>query len=458
MPLHPSTPSTSTAVAKISTTEESTGSTSTNITIIQVSSPLHVSVTRTQSSSTNTVKDVFNFTPSSTVEKADDSFKSNVQIIPSSYSPSPLHTIPSASHYPVAKARTNLLSDQQVTTVQVSGATSLATGYGKIIKSSTISTSGDTAVTPTQPSKFSQNSSNAGVAQQSDAQSHRNFGAITNIPIGSTADTSSSSSTVQLHYEQVFVTPSASSVSVPSTSTHNRIVVANSPKQKLTKSVASQAEVHINRINLQKDTNNHRNKENNAPDIASSTTEAVTLNASSSATVDMAIPSTSAEAAKHTIKLRNNQNSSNTGKIVTAMRENLPSPLPAIRKLLTRGLTEATITRPSRRELNTVSNRGRSKNTVGFLFNTKLFPFLPYWACRTTVIWKHKLQPTKSLHKMNRVNIDAEVLHIRILRAAVRVQPTQTQPRRVSVTRDVCSRHRNHFVLVKRLLDLPEVD
>lgn len=378
MPLRPSTPSTSTAVAKLQTTDESTSSTSTNITIIQVSSPLHVSVTRTQSSSTSTVKDVFNFsTPSqsSTVEKADDNFKSNVQIIPSNYSSPPLHTIPSASHYPVAKARSNLMSDQQVTTVQVSGATSLATGYGKIIKSSTISTTGDTAITPTQPSKHSQNSNSAGVSQQSDSQSHRNFGAITNIPIGSTADTSSSSSTVQLHYEQVFVTPSASSVSVPSTSdrTHNRIVVSNSPKQKHTNSVASQAEVHINRINLQKDTNNHRNKENNAPDIGSSTTGAPeTVTASTSTTVEMAIPSTSAAAANHTIKLRNNhnhQNNSNSGKIVTAMRENLPSPLPAIRKLLTRGLTEATITRPSRREPNTVTNRGRSKNTVGILLH-----------------------------------------------------------------------------------------
>lgn len=441
MPLRPGTPSTSTAVAKLPTTDDSAGSTSTNITIIQVSSPLHVSVTRTQSSSTSTVKDVFNFsTPSqtSTVEKADDNFKSNVQIIPSNYSSPPLHTIPSTSHYPVAKARSNVISDQQVTTVQVSGATSLATGYGKIIKSSTISTTGDTAAAPTHPSKYSQNSSSSGVAQQSDAQSHRNFGAITNIPIGTTADASSSSSTVQLHYEQVFVTPSASSVSVPSTSdrgTHNRIVVSNSPKQKQTKSVASQAEVHINRINLLKDTNNHRNKENNAPDNGSSTTgatEAVTLTASSSTTLEMAMPSTSAAAANHTIKLRNNhnnQNSSNTGKIVTAMRENLPSPLPAIRKLLTRGLTEATITRPSRREPNTVTNRGRSKNTVSFLLQLNFFSFLQkitIWVCRTIVIWKHKLLPPKSVNKMIPVSIDAEVLHIRTPKAADRVQQTQT--------------------------------
>lgn len=442
MPLRPGTPSTSTAVAKLPTTDESTGSTSTNITIIQVSSPLHVSVTRTQSSSTNTVKDVFNFsTPSqsSTVEKADDNFKSNVQIIPSNYSSPPLHTNPSTSHYPLAKARSNLLSDQQVTTVQVSGATSLATGYGKIIKSSTINTTGDTSVTSTQPSKYNQNSNGAGAAQQSDtAQSHRNFGAITNIPIGSTAEASSSSSTVQLHYEQVFVTPSASSVSVPSTSDRNRIVLSNSPKQKHTKSVASQAEVHINRINLQKDTNNHRNKENNAPDISSSTTgapEAVTSTASSSTTVEIAIPSTSAAAANHTIKLRNNQNSSNSGKIVTAMRENLPSPLPAIRKLLTRGLTEATITRPSRREPNTVTNRGRSKNTVGFLLHKDLHQFfikyVTVWICRTIVMRKHKLLPPKSLHNMIIVNIDAEALHIRTRRAAVRVQPTQVQSRRV---------------------------
>lgn len=285
----------------------------TNITIIQVSSPI---------SSTKTSKEIFNFpTLNSTIEKADNNFRSNVQIIPSNYSPPP--SITTGTNLPV-KAKTNI-------TVQVSGATSLATGYGKIIKQGLHRTE-------------SQPQSSSSVADNS--PSVRSFGAVTNIPIGSDEKPTNS-----MHYEQVFITPSTSNEASEDSrqlAALQMVVAKQQPK------VSSQNELHVNRINLHKET--VTNKENNAPSsdelaVASTSTAATQLNNAGSSVV----------ANSHN---KNSIPNIANKKQPVASRENLSSPLPAIRKFLTRGLTEACILRQSRKDSN--NERRQPMKNVSF--------------------------------------------------------------------------------------------
>ncbi|KAJ6638244.1 hypothetical protein Bhyg_10977 [Pseudolycoriella hygida] len=274
----------------------------TNITIIQVSSPI---------SSTKTSKEIFNFpTINPTIEKADSNFRSNVQIIPSNYSPPPSIASNANAILPI-KGKTNI-------TVQVSGS-SLASGYGKIIKQGLHRSE-------------SQPSANATSSNIADALSSvRNFGAVTNIPIGSDEKPSNS-----MHYEQVFITPSTSSEA----SEDNRQLAASKivvPKKQPKSS--SQTELHVNRINLHKET--ATNKENVPSE------ELAVASPSTSGTQTIAHSNNAS-----TVASIHNKNSipNSAKKPQAAPRENLPSPLPAIRKFLTRGLTEACISRQSRKD------------------------------------------------------------------------------------------------------------
>ncbi|KAG4068252.1 hypothetical protein HA402_007772 [Bradysia odoriphaga] len=275
----------------------------TNITIIQVSSPI---------SSTKTSKEIFNFpTLNSTIEKADNNFRSNVQIIPSNYSPPP--SITTGTNLPV-KGKTNI-------TVQVSGATSLATGYGKIIKQGLHRSE-------------SQPQSSSSVADIS--PSVRSFGAVTNIPIGSDEKPTNS-----MHYEQVFITPSTSteaSEDSRQTSTSKMVVAKQQPKS------SSQNELHVNRINLHKET--VTNKENNAP----SSEELAVASTSTAGTQNIVQSNNAVGSVVATNHNKNNIPNSANKKQPVSSRENLSSPLPAIRKFLTRGLTEACISRQSRKD------------------------------------------------------------------------------------------------------------
>lgn len=279
----------------------------TNITIIQVSSPI---------SSTKTSKEIFNFpTLNSTIEKADSNFRSNVQIIPSNYSPPPSITTSTNAILPI-KGKTNI-------TVQVSGSTSLATGYGKIIK---------------QGLHRSESQPQSSVADIS--PSVRSFG-VTNIPIGSDEKPSNS-----MHYEQVFITPSTSSeVSEDSRqlAASKMVVTKKQPKS------SSQTELHVNRINLHKET--VTNKENNAP-----SEELVAVASTSTAATQTSVQSNNAGNSVATNHSKNSIPNSAKKQPVTS-RENLPSPLPAIRKFLTRGLTEACISRQSRKDSSNVQRQ-----------------------------------------------------------------------------------------------------
>lgn len=348
--------------------------------------------------SSNPSKDIFNFpsvhTSLAVVEKADSNYKSNVQIIPSSYSPPPSSAVV-ATQFLAKKLFAPLTTNDNskaVTTVQVAGAPSksLATGYGKIIPQSSVASAPVT--NNTQSSTIT--------------TTVKNFaGPITNIPIGAESPTVTPSTPQQLHYEQVFVTPSTSTSIISSTAeihganntdgrtpanivggSTNKASVIDKSKVPTTSSPAGHTtEVHVNRINLQ----NTRNKENNStPDlrsinslqsVPSSSTATASAIGSNSIQVRNVNNSNSINTSSST---NNNVNSSSSNSssssnaissskknvITGGKRDNLPSPLPAIRKFLTRGLTEAAIIRPSRKDSATtvvpLRRDGRCKVTV----------------------------------------------------------------------------------------------
>lgn len=341
----------------------------TNITIIQVSSPI---------SSTKTSKEIFNFpTLNSTIEKADNNFRSNVQIIPSNYSPPP--SIITGTNLPV-KGKTNI-------TVQVSGSTSLATGYGKIIKQGLHRTE-------------SQPQSSTSAADIS-APSVRSFGAVTNIPIGS-----DEKPTNPMHYEQVFITPSTSTEASEESRqlATSKMVVA---KQQQPKS-SSHNELHVNRINLHKET--VTNKENNAP----STVELAVASTSTAGTQNIVQSNSACSSAVATSHNKNSIPNSANKKQPASSRENLPSPLPAIRKFLTRGLTEACISRQSRKD----SSNERRQPTKNVSFTCeKLRHVVEYndqgfFLCRTKVTPKMRIMTQQT---MNLTNSEEEVLRHQML-------------------------------------------
>lgn len=203
------------------------------------------------------------------------------------------------------------------------GSTSLASlnsGYGKIIK---------------QGLHRSESQPQANATSSVADASVRSFGAVTNIPIGSDDKPTNS-----MHYEQVFITPSTSAEA----SEDNRQLVA--PKMAVTKKQpksSSQTELHVNRINLHKET--ITNKENNAPSEESVVSQPSTSSAGIQNIAQSKNPGSSV-CTNHS----KNINPNSVKKQPVTSRENLPSPLPAIRKFLTRGLTEACISRQSRKD------------------------------------------------------------------------------------------------------------
>lgn len=278
-----------------------------NITIIQVSSPLHSRKTKDKSTTQLELPD------------EDENYRSNVQIIPSNFTP----TIPAVATNPV---------EAKVTTVQVSS-------YGKIVN-------------PIVLSNICRNVAASKEAVPTDAPSNtiRSFSSITNIPIN--ADNPTSSNTTQLHYEQVFAN---SPTSTPKATDGQNVPLSskfNFAKQKST----SQNEVHINRINLSKSDSEDVTTVSNG---SGSSTSFTVLVANTSETLRTVLPSSARNVVKH----------SSTNQI----RENtIASQSPFIRPLLTRGATEAVIQRPSRKDTNLIS-RGRNKPQLVNTLKNELF-------------------------------------------------------------------------------------
>lgn len=303
-------------------TESNNDEVTTNITIIQVSSPLH----------TRKTKDM----PEISIED-DTNYKSNVQIIPSNFNP------------PTAPAvDSNTTTDPTVTTVQVS-TSSTATTYGKIVKKNTsaskaVSVNNGNGSANSMLLVGNETVSNEMTTFETPSATVRNYGPITNVPIN--AEKPVVSSTTQLHYEQVFVTP-------PATSSPKIGDGPNGPSSPIfgfgnkSKKPASHSEIHINRINLSK----------NEIEIIGTSGGAST----SVTSVTVSVASTSGQKPRLTTQTQPSavRSIEKAPSIQDVPRENaaITSVTALSRPLLTRGVTEAVIQRPSRQ----LVSRGKTK-------------------------------------------------------------------------------------------------
>lgn len=247
----------------------------TNITIIQVSSA--------------SVKEKLN-AQNECVEKSEQNYMNNVQIIPSNYSP---------------------IDQNAVTTVQVTNETKPPSQN----KESVGSASANKSIIP------------ATLETHDDVQNARQFGAVTNISIG--ANEKQAFQQEQLHYEQVFITHTPSGASISTSDTEPNDV---QPK--------------INRIKVG---SAQRLPDDSEIRPSTSTSSTVTFSVAAAAAAATSTPdaniSTSIPKSKDTTKNRNVENN----------HEN--DMLSSRRPLLSRGVTEAVIMRPSRKDVNMLLNR-----------------------------------------------------------------------------------------------------
>lgn len=366
-----------------------------NITIIQVSSP-HIKP--------STTSDTFQFpsssgaadkAPSTKIEVHDDQYKSNVQIIPSN-PPNPSTALAT--------------QPQPVTTVQVTGATvdssgthaaaAADSGYGKIKRIvhiddatgsnvSHVSTGGASLVlaSTTPPVAVSNNATATTIKPAINSfVGSGGGGAVTNIPIG---NSSSSSQYEPLFVSQPTATPRqhvglASPKPVPKqrtlggsgAGTPTRRPSARNTEQQPGASVASSRNAHTVTVSGPSTSTAtvgaslHNGSGSNATVPVSSTAPATHTHSNNNHTPASATtaltPSTPAQSSASAVATSNNSTSAtSSNKLVNTMRENLSSPLPAIRKLLTRGLTDMSITRPSRsRDPQSSANAGTAAASV----------------------------------------------------------------------------------------------
>lgn len=279
----------------------------TNITIIQVSSAIvkeKVKITTSE--------------PAPTTEKLDEiNYKNNVQIIPSNFSPSDQNAITTVQ-VTTSDANTTIPAlDEQ-------GATSNANI--KCTKNINLNE------TP-QPITDERGSNN---------NNARKFGGVvTNITVNSQQE--------PLHYEQVFITQSPTTTTIPT---------VNSDQSEI-----ASLEVHVNRIKLN-DATQRNQIIDSITEPSTSTLNAVTFSVST-ATGSNSNPNTQLSSAK-TKDLKTRP--------IEAKHEN-----ELIRRpLLTRGLTEAVISRPSRKDTNMALNRSNQPG-IHVRFNSLIFEF--YFIC-----------------------------------------------------------------------------
>lgn len=259
----------------------------------------------------------------------DENYKSNVQIIPSNFNP------PAS---PAVEPKPTI--DPTVTTVQVSTSSN---AYGKIVKK-----------TQSAPRPVSVNNGNSSLlllanetivnettTPEAPSSTVRNYGPITNVPINAEKP---AVSTTQLHYEQVFVTP-------PATSSPKIGDGPNGPSSPIfgfgnkAKKPASHSEIHINRINLSKNENE-------------------TIGTSASTSVTVSVASTSGLTPRPAAQAQPGAIRSITRAPTTTDIQREGTAISSVtalnRPLLTRGVTEAVIQRPSRKDIQLVA-RGKTK-------------------------------------------------------------------------------------------------
>lgn len=262
--------------------------TTTNITIIQVSSA--------------NIKEKLN-SQTEANEQIEANYMNNVQIIPSNYSP----------------------SDQiAITTVQVTNEANSAANQ---------------AIEPTPVLVGTNRSTHSNSSSEShdETKSSRQFGAVTNISIGTNEKPAFQPE--QLHYEQVFITHTPSGASI---STGNSEPIEILPK--------------INRIKVDSV------QRAGDSEIRPSTSSTVTFSAAAVVTATGTIPdaNTSSNPVAKSKEMTKNRN----------MENNHENDISSSRRpLLSRGLTEAVILRPSRKDVNVHLNRiNPQANQVSYLF------------------------------------------------------------------------------------------
>lgn len=282
--------------------DTSNDSATTNITIIQVSSAIvkeQVKITTSE--------------PAPITEKIDEiNYKNNVQIIPSNFSPSDQ----------------NAITTVQVTTSDVNTSISALDEQGSTSNANIKCTKNKNLIETAQPTTDEQRCSNN--------NNPRKFGGVvTNITVNSQQE--------PLHYEQVFITQSPTTTTIPT---------VNSDQIE----IASKKEVHVNRIKLNKNDAAQRNQIDSITEPSTSTSNAVTFSVST---------------ANSNTHLTSGKTKDLKARPIEAKHEN-----DIIRRpLLTRGLTEAVISRPSRKDTNMALNRSNQPGIhVGF--NSLIFDLI----------------------------------------------------------------------------------
>ncbi|XP_055906712.1 uncharacterized protein LOC129941956 [Eupeodes corollae] len=317
----------------------SSESSSTNITIIQVSNPLP---------SSNKGPEIFKFPDP--LNNHDEEYKSNVQIIPSNLSTIPVHAKSAIANQYSSPARANAvkkiipapsshLENHKITTVRVTAASSTSNTYGSVCPSSS-SCSSSSAQTPKLSKKIILTTNTSGV---------------TNIAVNNDVQQKTA------HYEKVFLT-STVPISTPKSGENLNVASVCSPKMSRVKNTASQSSVPQSSTSSPLHSAGLKKKSLTAElsrmSIATQTTGTSTATAGAVSSSNGAqLPSTSTASPVHVARNPKSSPAMHRKRLLQDGRENCPPSALANRPFLTRGLTEAVITaRPSRKDMNRPSH------------------------------------------------------------------------------------------------------
>lgn len=353
-------------------------SSSTNITIIQVSNPLP--------SSNNKGPEIFKFPEPLLLNNRssnDDDYKSNVQIIPSNLSTIPVHAKAAVANQYSSPAR--VASSATPTTVTASAVKKIIPGPASHLENHKITT-----VRVTAGNSSGTTSTYGSVCGPSSAPSTSdtpklskkiilttNSSGVTNIAVNN--DAVHQQPPKAGHYEKIFLTSSVpisttvlcdnfSQTAIPS--------ILSSPQMSRVKSTASQSSSSSPKSSLASPTNSAGLKKKSLAIAAESNrmsiaTQTSSLPSSSAVNGSQQQPSTSLNASPvHATRILNPKSSPAMHRkrlLQHDGRENCPPTVLATnnRPFLTRGLTEAVITaRPSRKDMNTRPSHLKGNNQL----------------------------------------------------------------------------------------------
>ncbi|XP_055849343.1 uncharacterized protein LOC129914227 [Episyrphus balteatus] len=321
-------------------------SSSTNITIIQVSNPLP---------SSNKGPEIFKFPDP--LNNHDEEYKSNVQIIPSNLSTIPIHTKAAIANQYSSPARAST-----TTTVAATSVKKLIPAPSSHLENHTITTVRVTAGSSTSTSNAYGSVCPSSSSSQTPKLSKKiilttNTSGVTNIAVNNDVQQKTA------HYEKVFLTstvPISTPILCENLNVSQLAASINSPKMSRVKNTASQSGIPppsatsspIHSAGLKKKP--IITAESNRMSIATQTTSSTTGVSSNGGGQQ---PSTSTASPLHVTRNPKSSPAMHRKRLLQDGRENCPPSALANRPFLTRGLTEAVITaRPSRKDMNRPSH------------------------------------------------------------------------------------------------------